>query len=82
VAYNTQQQQDISDFERGQAGMNQTVENVRLVWSVKRAAETSDLSERRIWSAIRSGELQATKVGGRTLIPDQALRRFLGIEAK
>jgi hypothetical protein len=51
----------------------------RLTWSVRESALACGLSERSLWSAIARGNLPVTRIGGRTLIPDKALREFLGI---
>ncbi len=49
----------------------------RLAYSVDAAAAQSNLCRDKIYQAIRSGQLEAKKAGRRTLIPADALRRFI-----
>jgi excisionase family DNA binding protein len=51
-----------------------------LTNTVKRAADRSGLSERSIWNAIAEQKLKAIRVAGRVLIPEEALRSFLGLK--
>jgi hypothetical protein len=51
----------------------------RLTWTVQSAAVASGLSARAIWYAISRGEIETVTVGKRRLIPDSALRKFLGV---
>ncbi len=50
-----------------------------LTNTVKQAAVRTGLSERTLWDAIAKKKLSATRVGGRVLIPEESLRRFLGM---
>lgn len=50
------------------------------MYSIRAAAERSDLSASTLYNYIRAGRLRTVKVGGRRLIPDEALRRLLQIE--
>ena len=49
----------------------------RLTLSVREVAEALGASQASIWRWIKQRELPATKVGGRVLIPRDALRRRL-----
>lgn len=50
---------------------------VRLAHSVENAAALLDVGRTTVFELIRTGRLRAVKLGGRTLIPDAALRDFL-----
>jgi len=50
-----------------------------LTNTVKQAAVRTGLSERTLWDAIAKKKLRATRVGGRVLIPEESLRKFLGV---
>jgi excisionase family DNA binding protein len=49
----------------------------RVAYSVAEAAVLSGVGRDQVYSAIRDGSLQARKWGRRTIIPAEALRRFL-----
>jgi excisionase family DNA binding protein len=53
-----------------------------LTNTVKQAAARTGLSERTLWDAIAKKTLRATRVGGRVLIPEESLRKFLGMRDK
>jgi excisionase family DNA binding protein len=53
-------------------------ENV-LTNTVRQAAVRIGLSERSIWSAISQRRLSSVRIGTRVLIPEDALRSFLGL---
>lgn len=57
-----------------------TQESTVLTNSVKQAAIRTGLSERSIWSAIAQRKLRAVRVGGRVLVPEEALRLFVGLK--
>jgi excisionase family DNA binding protein len=44
--------------------------------SIKRAAERLDLGRTSVYSFIKAGDLRTVKVGARSLIPEEELRRF------
>ncbi len=48
--------------------------------SVNGAVEKSNLSHSTLYNYIKSGKLKTVKIGGRRLIPDEALRKLLKIE--
>jgi len=48
-----------------------------LAHSVENAAALLDVGRTTVFELIRTGRLRAVKLGGRTLIPDAALRDFL-----
>ena len=49
----------------------------RLAHGVENAAALLDVGRTTVFELIRTGRLRAVKLGGRTLIPDAALREFL-----
>jgi excisionase family DNA binding protein len=49
----------------------------KMAFSVDEAAVRSDLGRDAIYAAVREGKLEAKKLGRRTLITADALRRFL-----
>lgn len=48
-----------------------------LTYSVKEACRISSLGRTRIFQLIKSGQLQRTKVGRRTLIDAESLKRLI-----
>ncbi|MGA3126067.1 MAG: excisionase family DNA-binding protein [Candidatus Korobacteraceae bacterium] len=52
-----------------------------LTNTVKEAASRTGLSERSIWQAITDRKLNIVRVGSRVLIPEEALRTFLGLKS-
>lgn len=48
-----------------------------LVWSVQDAARQLGLSERQVWYHIKRGNLRALKNGGRTVVADAELQRYV-----
>jgi len=53
------------------------LDGTRLAHSVENAAALLDVGRTTVFELIRTGRLRAVKLGGRTLIPDAALRDFL-----
>jgi hypothetical protein len=51
----------------------------RLSWSVPRLAQAYDVSERFVWKKIAAKELPVVRIGRRTLVRDEAARKFLGL---
>lgn len=51
-----------------------------LTVSIAKAAEMTGLSTRTIQRRIADGDLTVHRVGGRSLVPMDALRRFVGLE--
>ncbi|MGF7172220.1 excisionase family DNA binding protein [Sphingobium xanthum] len=51
-----------------------------IAYSIREAVQVSSLSRSTLYNAISAGQLKARKVGGRTLIPRDALLRFVGEE--
>ncbi|MEO0438638.1 MAG: helix-turn-helix domain-containing protein [Pseudomonadota bacterium] len=45
--------------------------------SARAAASKLGVSERLVWTLIKDGELGCIKIGGRTLITDRQIDRFL-----
>ena len=55
-------------------------EPLRLAYSIQEAARVSSLGRSTLYRAISAGRLKITKVGGRTLIPAEALHLLLAGE--
>lgn len=54
----------------------------KITYTVREACEVSGLSKTTIFHHIKEGRIRFRRVGGRTLIPSDALREFLlGAEA-
>lgn len=53
----------------------------KLAYSIKEAVEVSSISRGTIYNHIAAGRLPTRKIGGRTLIPADALRAFILGEA-
>jgi excisionase family DNA binding protein len=53
-----------------------------LTNTIKEAASRTGLSERTIWQAIADHRLDTVRVGGRVLIPEESLRKFVGLGAR
>ena len=49
----------------------------RATYSVKETAAIAGVSRDKVYQAIKDGQLEARKWGRRTIIPADALRRFL-----
>lgn len=49
--------------------------------TVRDSARVSGLSESKIWALIRGGDLEVSRVGRRTLVRFDSLKRLLGIAA-
>lgn len=50
----------------------------KLSYSIAEAVEATSLSKSGLYEKIARGEIPATKVGRRTVIPASALRRLVG----
>jgi excisionase family DNA binding protein len=48
-----------------------------IAYSVEDAARAIGLGRTKLFELIRTGQITAVKVGGRTLVPVDGLRRFL-----
>jgi excisionase family DNA binding protein len=49
----------------------------QVAFSVPHAAKVTDTGQTRLWEAIRRRDIQAVRLGRRTLIPAEALRDFI-----
>ena len=59
------------------AGLAVPPNAARVAHSVENTAALLDVGRTTVFEMIRTGRLKAVKLGGRTLIPDAALRDFL-----
>ncbi len=55
--------------------------NEPLAYSVNEACRVSTLGKTRLYQLIAEGRLEARKIGKRTLIPAESLRRLIAGEA-
>ena len=53
----------------------------KLAYSIREACAVSSLGRTNLYSQISAGRLRAIRIGGRTLIPAEALRAFIMGEA-
>ncbi len=54
---------------------------VKIAYSIKEACQASSLGRTTIYNHIAAGRLRAVRVGGRTVIPAEALHALVGVEA-
>lgn len=52
----------------------------KLAYSIREACEASSLGRTTLWSHISAGRLRARRIGGRTIIPADALHSFIAGE--
>lgn len=55
---------------------------LKLGYSIREACEATSLGKTTLYSHIAGGRLRAVRVGGRTIIPAEALRSFLKLEER
>lgn len=60
--------------------MSNKSEPPKLAYSIKEAIAASSLGRTTIYAHIASGRLRTTRVGGRTLIPAEALKALISGE--
>jgi excisionase family DNA binding protein len=65
-----------------QASPGHGIEGERLAYKVHNAARLLDLSERKVWELVKSGDLESVKVGGSRLITRDALIAYLKAQAE
>ena len=53
----------------------------RLAYSVKEAAELLGIGRTHAYALAKSGDLPTVKLGGRVVVPAEALRRMFGNES-
>jgi len=54
----------------------------KLGYSIREACHASSLGRTTLYKAIATGRLRAVRVGGRTIIPAEALIALIGEEAR
>lgn len=61
----------------------QTVSNnpLKIAYSIKEACKASSLGRTTIYNHIAAGRLRATRIGGRTVIPAEALLALISGDA-
>lgn len=52
----------------------------KLAYSIREACDASSLSRTTMYSHIASGRLRAVRIGGRTIIPAEALQALINGE--
>ena len=57
--------------------MNDTPSGGPLAYSIKEASRATSLGRTRLYQLIAGGQLDAIKIGSRTLIPAHALHKLL-----
>ncbi|MCJ1962071.1 helix-turn-helix domain-containing protein [Novosphingobium mangrovi (ex Hu et al. 2023)] len=57
--------------------MNDTPSGAPLAYSIKEACRATSLGRTRLYQLIAAGQLDAVKIGNRTLIPARALHKLL-----
>lgn len=57
--------------------MNETPSAAPLAYSIKEVSRATSLGRTRIYQLIAAGQLEAVKIGRRTLIPAHALHKLL-----
>ena len=53
----------------------------KIGYSIREACQASSLGRTTIYNHIAAGRLKATRIGGRTIIPAEALRALIAGEA-
>lgn len=53
----------------------------KMAYSIREACAASSLSRSTLYSQISSGKLRVVRIGGRTIVPAEALRALLAGEA-
>ena len=53
----------------------------KIAYSIKEACKASSLGRTTVYSHIASGRLRAVRIGGRTVIPAEALHALIAGEA-
>jgi excisionase family DNA binding protein len=67
--------------ERGPSMPAEKHEPSKLAYSIKEACRASSLGRTTIYNHISAGRLRAVRVGGRTIIPAEALHALIAGEA-
>jgi excisionase family DNA binding protein len=73
--------QERSNLDRRESKMSKrTAEELKpMAYSINDTAKISGLCRATIYNHINSGKLRSVKVGGRRLVPDEALRELLQV---
>ena len=57
--------------------MTGTSKSSKLAYSIREAMQTSSLGKTKLYDLIKAGELQAVRIGGRTVIPAESLHALI-----
>jgi excisionase family DNA binding protein len=72
-------------FPRGPTGttemQHKNSDPPKIAYSIKEACKASSLGRTTVYSHIASGRLRAVRIGGRTVIPAEALHALIAGEA-
>jgi len=55
----------------------QSNQTAKLAYSIKEAMHATSLGKTTIFAHIKSGRLEAKRIGGRTVIPAESLQAFI-----
>jgi excisionase family DNA binding protein len=67
--------------ERGASMQTEKHDPPKIAYSIKEACQASSLGRTTVYSHIASGRLRAVRIGGRTVIPAEALHALIAGEA-
>lgn len=57
--------------------MTGKLQSPKLAYSIREAMHTSSIGKTKLYDLIKAGELQAVRIGGRTLIPAESLHALI-----
>lgn len=57
--------------------MTGTSQSPKLAYSIREAMYTSSIGKTKLYDLIKAGELQAVRIGGRTVIPAESLHALI-----
>ena len=60
---------------------NDTIKSTKIAYSIREACAASSLGRTTLYNHIAAGRLKVTRIGGRTIIPAEALHALIAGEA-
>lgn len=57
--------------------MTGKLQSPKLAYSIREAMHTSSIGKTKLYDLIKAGELQAVRIGGRTVIPAESLHALI-----